>query len=378
MGISRSATIRTLVLLGLPAAAAAGSPDHQPLFESDAPAAIELRAPLYSLSRDRSASPAYRDATLVFAERDGARRELPIRLRPRGKSRRDPNACSFPPLSVKLPTADLAGTLFEGQDRLKLTTYCRPNVRHQRYLFKEYLAYRLLNLVSATSFRVKAVEVTYTDLDRNRGSEPRFGFFLEDAELLSARLGLGPGPERVHPSQLEPGHASLMELFQLMIGNTDFSFVALPANKPCCHNAVVREGANGQYLPLPYDFDGSGFVNAPYAQPHERLPIKTVRQRLYRGFCRDGDALQRAVARMQEIRPAVFDLLQRETPLDAASRKEAIAFIAGFYDILDAPKKFDRQVRRACLNSPNALSGSTPASPPAGPAPRAPRAASAA
>jgi hypothetical protein len=325
------------------------------LFDSAEPLTLELRGPLKSLSQDRSAEPAYRDATLGFRTGDGAWREVAIELRPRGKSRRDRTVCNFPPLSLKLPTAELAGTVFENQTRLKLTTHCRPSERHESFVHKEYLAYRMLNVVTNVSFRARAVQVTYTDTDRGGRSESHPGFFVEDKDRLAVRLGLGAQPERVHPEQLDPEHASLMELFELMIGNTDFSFIALPANKPCCHNAVVYQGPNGAYLPLPYDFDISGFVNPPYAVPDYRLPIANVRQRLYRGFCRTGDVHQRAVARMQEVRPALFALLADETPLDPRSRRDAMAFVNGFYAILDDPRRLDRQVLGACSKGPARL-----------------------
>ena len=37
--------------------------------------------------------------------------------------------------------------------------------------------------------------------------------------------------------------------------------------------------------PVPYDFDFSGLVDAPYAGPPEGIPVETVRDRIYRGYC---------------------------------------------------------------------------------------------
>jgi hypothetical protein len=347
-GVNQGIAIwRSLLPVGWLLLVAAGGAEAA-LFESSEPLVIELRGPIRSMSLDRDVEPRYRDAMLGFHGADGAWREVPIQVRPRGKSRRDRTVCTFPPLSIKLPTPELAGTVFENQTRLKLTTHCQPSPRHERYVYKEYLAYRMLNVVSDLSFRVQAVQVTYVDIERKGRREAHPGFFVEDKDLLALRLGLGAQPERVYPDQLDPGHASLMELFELMIGNTDFSFIALPTNKPCCHNSVAYVGPTGAYLPLPYDFDISGFVNPPYAVPDHRLPIDNVRQRLYRGFCREGAAHQQAVARMQEVRPALFELLGRETPLDDRSRKEVIAFVNGFYAILDDPQRLDRMVFRAC------------------------------
>ena len=42
-------------------------------------------------------------------------------------------------------------------------------------------------------------------------------------------------------------------------------------------------------IPLPYDFDMSGFINPSYAVVNETLGIKNIRDRKYRGFKRSDD-----------------------------------------------------------------------------------------
>jgi hypothetical protein len=58
---------------------------------------------------------------------------------------------------------------------------------------------------------------------------------------------------------------------------------------------------------------------------------------------------------MQEVRPALFALLADETPLDPRSRRDAMAFVNGFYAILDDPRRLDRQVLGACSKGPARL-----------------------
>jgi hypothetical protein len=68
-------------------------------------------------------------------------------------------------------------------------------------------------------------------------------------------------------------------LFEFMIGNTDWfiqnrhnlEFVVVPG-----HNLLV---------PIPYDFDYSGLVNAPYAVHHTSLELPSVEIRYYQGWC---------------------------------------------------------------------------------------------
>ena len=54
-----------------------------------------------------------------------------------------------------------------------------------------------------------------------------------------------------------------LSVFQYMVGNTDWSMVRF-------HNAEVLQNSEGVYVPVPYDFDWTGFVSPRYARPNER------------------------------------------------------------------------------------------------------------
>ena len=96
------------------------------------------------------------------------------------------------------------------------------------------------------------------------------------------------------PARYDPAALVLLDVFQYFVGNTDWSAFAGPAGEQCCHNVVPFARADGVLLPVPYDFDATGIVNAPYSLPDERLRIQRVRQRLYRGRCREVSELQPA------------------------------------------------------------------------------------
>ena len=67
----------------------------------------------------------------------------------------------------------------------------------------------------------------------------------------------------------------LASVFMYMVGNTDWSL-------PYLHNIRVFQNFTS-YIAVPYDFDWSGIVDAPYAVPDYRLNIKSVRDRIWRG-----------------------------------------------------------------------------------------------
>ena len=94
--------------------------------------------------------------------------------------------------------------------------------------------------------------------------------------------------------ELDQPATALYELFQLLISNHDYSVLKGPEGSYCCHNSVMytREESAEKRIPIPYDFDMSGFVNANYAAPPSHLPIRLVRTRFYRGLCQPDDVMQ--------------------------------------------------------------------------------------
>src|SRR5690606_2571982 len=144
---------------------------------------------------------------------------------------------------------------------------------YEQYVLKEYLAYRLYNALTDKSLRVRLARVTYRDSRRRGRAVERYALFVEHFDALAARLGgaVVP-PAEVRPTDFDPQSLAIFELFEYMIGNTDWSVVA-------GHNVVHIREPDGAVTAVPFDFDFSGLVNASYALPPEQLPIRSVTQR---------------------------------------------------------------------------------------------------
>lgn len=330
-----------------PSGAAAANPSGpDPLFADESVLKITLTGPFRSMSRDRSPEPEYSSGTLSYVDAAGAARQFDIRLRPRGNSRRDRNVCTFPPLRLNFEKKAMKDTLFDEQNVLKLVTHCRHNENFQEYLLKEYLAYRIFNLLSDASFKVRLLKVTYVDSERDRDGFERYGFFIEHKDRLAARLGTEVvEPDRITTDELDPGQASIAELFQFLISNTDYSFIAGPVGETCCHNAVLLAGEGGSYLPVPYDLDRSGLVNPPNGEPAEELGQRNLRDRLYRGFCRDPKYLQAALETTREERGPIEALFESQPDLSKRDSDDAVRFIESYYDIIDNERRRDRALK---------------------------------
>jgi hypothetical protein len=273
---------------------------------------------------------------------DGMR--LPLQISPRGKSRR--NHCDFPPLWLDFKKKQLDGTIWAGQNKLKLVTHCSKKFAKREYLATEMFAYRLLNLFTNNSFQVRALEITYVDTDRDR-QEQHFGFVIEHKNSLAVRLGgeliETPG---IKLSQLDATHAAFMSLFGYFIGNTDFSLRQGPG-KDCCHNAVpIQIGES--IFPVPYDFDAAGLVDPPYAAPASNLSIRRVTQRLYRGYCEHNDEIDAAIALFLRKRAEVQLLIDRFDDIPGFRARDVSAYLGKFYAIVENPDQVRSKLIKRC------------------------------
>jgi hypothetical protein len=346
---------------GLPAAAqepsfpsteAVEAARSAPLFSSNDLVEITIEADFNALRRqDRVRGADQRPAVLNWSGPDGSQGSLDIQIRTRGNFRLMTRNCDFPPLRLNIRTRDAAGTLFEGQDKLKMVSVCKLRQSYwEQYILREYLTYRTFNLLSDVSYRVRLARVTYVDTSGRDDPFTRYAFIIEDDEEMAARQGaryveLAPGGQ-IHPAHLEPNHAALVDIFQYLIGNTDWSGVQM-------HNMTPIQIPDGPYFTVPYDFDFSGVVNARYAIPDSSLSITRVTQRAYRGFCPDQvgrtmEPYDSAFDLFREKKDAIYELWSSQEGMEQGVIREVTRFFDDFYRTLEEPRRIDSQLMRTC------------------------------
>jgi hypothetical protein len=158
--------------------------DYGELFESEELLEICLTGAVRKLFNDRKDDAIYHPMVLSYTSSNRERIELKIRVKTRGYFRRDRNNCATPPLWLKFASDDeTRDTLFSGQTKLKLVTACRD----EKYVLREYLVYKLYNLITDKSFRVRLVKVCYEDVERGKKTQPLFGILLESTAQLARR-----------------------------------------------------------------------------------------------------------------------------------------------------------------------------------------------
>lgn len=346
----RNLLIAALLPLAASTAIAVEPGEPDPLFGDDAPVEITITAPMKTLLGERP-DDTYLRGTLSHREADGRTVEFDVGIRTRGNFRRDARVCPFPPLRINFKKSQVKDTLFHNQDKLKLVAHCRDNSdRYEQNIIKEYLAYRILNTLTDVSYRARLARITYVDSEQKYDDRVRYAFFIEHKKRVSRRLDLAViSTERIRTSDLAGPYSDLTSLFQFMIGNTDFSPIAGPEGEDCCHNSTLFGSEGGPIYSIPYDFDMAGLVDAPYAEPNPQFRIRRVTQRLYRGRCDYIGNLDTSVQLVLNKRDVIYSLFEEQQQLQESTRKRALKFIDRFYDVIDDPKKRQREIESQCI-----------------------------
>jgi hypothetical protein len=324
------------------AAQPTGTSPLAPLFASQEPLEIRLEGEFAELRRDTGDDPEQRESMMYLLGSEEV--AIPVRLRTRGNFRLRSGACQFPPIRLNFRNRDTGGTIMEGQDRLKLVTFCRDRDNYEQNVLKEYLAYRIYNILTDESYRVRLARITYVDVTGRDSSVERWGFVIEADDDMAARLGgviWEPEEEMVNPGRVPTPTAISVALFQYLIGNTDFSIYAR-------HNMRLVDSEERGVVAVPYDFDWSGLVSAPYATPDPSLGTRSVRDRLYRELCRPGTDFQGFFAHFQEKRPEIEALIENQVGLTGNTARDLLRYIGEFYDTIGNERRARDRIVNAC------------------------------
>jgi len=137
-----------------------------------------------------------------------------------------------------------------------------------------------------------------------------------------------------------------------MIANLDWAMQAGPAGDDCCHNSKpigVGGSSAATLVPVPYDFDFSGFVDAPYATPPEGISVSGVKQRRYRGFCRDAAQARAMLPAFRAQQGQVRALLASIPDLKPATQAKAARYLDGFFADIATDAQAEARLFKTCL-----------------------------
>lgn len=285
---------------------------------------IELKMNLDSLLENRKKYQ-YQKAEMSVTFGDGSSKTEEVKVRPRGRFRN--RYGEIPPLKIKLSNSSLTGQGYMPMNELKMVLPFGKGSRQTDWLYKEYLVYKLYETLSPFSFRTQLVEVLLANTSKRKRAIRLQGFLIEDKEELANRSDMHPCQESYLGANLSPYHYQIVQLFQFMIGNTDW----LPTTS---HNLAFFRNSTGGVIPVPYDFDFAGLVNTNYACPNDILPISNVKQRYFMGNYPSLEELKPVIQHFQSKKEDLLQVIQSFGSLRKSEKQKMRQYLLSFFDLI--------------------------------------------
>ncbi len=265
---------------------------------------------------------------LSFTDSLGQSSTWKVDLVVRGKFRR--MTCGFPPLEIQFPKIQLTEAGLAKHRDYKLVTHCLlDEAQSDQIILREHLVYKMYNLITSNSLRTQLLRISYVDVnDKHANKLTRYAILIEDEDELGDRLkAVDCGDCRVIGSAEMPvDQENLMAVFQYFIGNTDWSVTGRRNVK------VYKPKEGGLMIPVPYDFDWSGFVDAPYAVPTAALKKTDVRQRVFQGFPATKETIDKTIALLEQKQNMLFQLIDDDAFLEKQVKNNLKKYLQSFYN----------------------------------------------
>jgi hypothetical protein len=309
------------------------------LFDSDELLEITLRFDLTGYLKKPSKGESFdADLTIHYSKTDSLNKKITIKYR--GTSRYE--RCKFPPIQINFKKPVYVNSDSVKIKKLKLVNHCEQGTMYDEYILREYLVYRLFNVLTDTSFRVRLLKVNYIDTKRSRKPITQYGFFIEPIELLAERTNsFIVKTASLTQRNIVPNAIDRLAIFNYMIANWDWSI-------PGQHNVAVIKPIKydnaGLGIAVPFDFDLTGVVNADYAIPPPGMEITTNRERLFSGICRSKEVFQEDLKIFLNKKEKFYSVINEFPYLNKSSKRDITIFLDQFFDQLEKPKSLDNLV----------------------------------
>ncbi|MFH0842416.1 MAG: hypothetical protein V1903_07325 [Bacteroidota bacterium] len=330
-----------------PAARNEANPDYKSfrLFEDQDMLKITLRFDLSTYTRTKPKKE-YLPAifTIHLSEIDSISRD--IRMKTRGIFRN--SWCIYAPIELNFKKVSFGYSDLDSISKLKLVTECKPGQIYEDYLLKEYLVYKLFNVLTDSSFRVRLLSINYIDSENKRKPMHHYGFFIEPVETLAERMNcVQVKSPNLTQKSIIPDIMDRMAIFNFMVGNYDWSI-------PGQHNVKVFKPMSftqsGLAIAIPYDFDWTGFVNPGYALPVEETGLENVRERLFTGVCRSREVYLKRMEIFSAKKEEFYSVINEFPYLDQKVKRDVSYYLDGFFDRLGRRNMVVEDILNTCKN----------------------------
>jgi hypothetical protein len=263
-----------------------------------------------------------------------------IKIKTRGKFRLQ--YCSFPPMELNfksfLPAYHFLGNI----KKAKLVTHCDPGDGSDDYLLREYLVYKMYNILTDTSYRVRLLRIKYRDSSGKRKAFIQYGFIIEPENVLALRLNtFSLNKATLTQRYIIPNVIDRMAIFNYMIGNYDWAV-------PNQHNVTILKtidvSASQMGVAVPYDFDYTGFVNPYYAKPVEETGITDIRERIFTGICRNREVFRMRIEELRKYKDEFYKMIAEFPYLSQRSRRDLRIYLDDFFVNFESENGINRLI----------------------------------
>jgi hypothetical protein len=276
-------------------------------------------------------------ATISFTTKDGTTITEKIEASVRGNFRRE--TCFMPGLKLNFKK-DTNSSLYKFKE-LKLSNGCNTGDESGQLVVKEFLAYKMYNLLTDMSLRVRFMNVSFKDVSGKKKPYTQYAFLIEDVDEMAKRNnmveieGTAYNTEQTNRDQM-----TIVTLFEYLIANTDWSV-------PAYHNVKLigpKDVTGTRPYVVAYDFDICGFVDPPYATIDEQLQeqISSVRERLNRGFPRTMEELKTAVKLYNDKKEKIIGMIKSNEYLSSKEKSKSVSYVEDFYKIINNDRDLQR------------------------------------
>lgn len=250
--------------------------------------------------------------------------------------------CYFAPMDItfKKPVPAYSDSL--KIKKVKLVSACDFGNHTEEYVLREYLVYKMYNVISDTSFRVRLLRVTYIDTKRSRKPVTLYGFFIEPKYVMASRLRtVVVKSMNLNQRHIEPHQMDIVSIFNYMVGDWDWAVQSQ-------HNIVILKslvyGASELGIAVPYDFDLTGVVDPDYNSPPESLGLHSNRDRRFVGLCRSREIYLQELKWFAGKKEKLNEAVNNFQYLSQRSRKDIIAYIDNFFQMTERPKSMENLI----------------------------------
>ena len=304
------------------------------LFMEDDALDIRLDFDIGTFMKEKSEEE-YLDAeiTIYGGERDSVFAK--IKVSARGNYRR--RTCDFPPVMLNMKDIETAYSDLNDLERVKLVSHCKEGEEYQNYVLREYLAYKLYNLVTDYSFRVRLLNISYYDINYDTLFAKRTGFILEPVDFLEKRFNMGEIEDiEIRQENVENDILLKLSVFEYLLANSDWAV-------PLLHNlkAFGNEESLDNLIAVPYDFDYSGWVNAHYSVVRIDIGLEKFTDRAFFGPCCSREEYRAVLGYYLGLEDIIIDTIKEFEYLKGRERNDLIRFVRSFYKLYSKDEIID-------------------------------------